>query len=57
MNKEELEVENKRLRTELFELKIQYKDLVRKYRKIHDEWLLMKVNQLKEDKNDNIGSK
>ena len=60
MNKEQLESEVKRLKSELFELRIKYNELLRRYTKVHNELLLMKVGkpkQIKEDNNDNIRSK
>ena len=60
MNKEQLESEIKRLRSELFELRVEYKDLLRKYTKVSDELLLIKAGapkQIKEEYNDNIRSK
>jgi archaellum component FlaC len=45
MNKEQLESEIKRLRSELFELKVEYKELLRKYRKVSDELILLKAGK------------
>jgi len=45
MSKEQLESEIKRLRSELFELKVKYNELLRKYRKVSDELILLKVGK------------
>jgi hypothetical protein len=42
MDKEQLQSEINRLRRELYELRVEYKELLRKYRKVSDELLLLK---------------
>ena len=41
MNKEQLESEIARLRSELFELKIKYNELLRRYNKVSNELILL----------------
>ena len=45
--KEQLEKEINRLRIELYELKIEYKELLRKYTKVSNELILLKENRIK----------
>lgn len=45
MSKEELELEIKRLRNELFELKVKYNELLRKYEKVSGELILLKAGK------------
>lgn len=47
MSKEQLESEVKRLRSELFELKTKYNELLRRYTKVHNELTLLKVDGVK----------
>lgn len=42
MDKEQLESENIRLKRELYELKVEYRELLKKYRKVSNELLLLK---------------
>ena len=49
MNKEQLESEIKRLRNELFELRVNYKELLRKYTKVYNELTLLKVDGVKNE--------
>lgn len=45
MNKEQLELEIKKLRSELFELKVKYNELLRRYEKVSGELILLKVGK------------
>lgn len=47
MSKEQLESEVKRLRSELFELRVEYNELLRRYTKVHNELILLKVDGVK----------
>ena len=50
-------IESDPLRPRLFELKVKYNELLRNYRKVSDELLIIKIGVPKEIKNDNIRSK
>lgn len=48
MDKEQFQSEINRLRRELYELRVEYKELLRKYREVSDELLLIKAGVPKE---------